>query len=715
MKALSTILLTLLALGGCVSLEQVVNEELRVGMTKEQFCEKTRTVAMTTEPCYSHINNFFNLPYSYYSYLYINKTEILGANGTYFVFKNVRYKVIYPEYPPKNGGSLILITRDIERAREAARVESNNNVSNTKSGGLPNCKYPANSNTWHNCYGEMVFDNGKFSGNWKNNNYSKGTYTWHDGRKYVGEFKERKLHGLGTHTWPSGDKYVGEHEDNKVHGQGTYTWHDGRKYVGEFKERKLHGLGTHTWPNGDKYVGEYEDDERQGQGTYTWANGDKYLGEFKESKLHGLGTYTPTNGDKYVGEYEDDEKQGQGTYTWANGDKYVGEYEDNEEHGQGTQTWASGEKYVGEYKEGLADGSGIFTSSEGETYSGNWVKGKRTGETQREKEDRLEREKQELNRIELEKQKEIELEKENKEAKERRDRIDSLYQRDKPSRELTLAVQELLIQIGYSVKADGKTGINTKTAIKAFQEDAKINPINGNVSESLLVQLQRFVSKKSAVPQINLSLYEAVTSGSGLLVNKEGYVVTNEHVISECSLLTTGKDKPAILVKADSSNDIAIIKTSDTEKYIPLSFSNTDPELGEKIFVAGYPLNRILENLNFTSGSVSAEAGFLQNINEFQFTAPIQPGNSGGPILNEYGGVVGIAVSTLATKKFEDFTESLVQNINYGIKKSSIEGLMKLAEVEYEDSNPYYFRPSNTEVAQLAKTGAILIKCWKKK
>ena len=694
MKRALTISVLLLFLGGCASLEQVVNEEFRVGMTKEQFCSKTvNKVFMTSEPCYSHINNLYNLPNSYYSYSAINRTEILGANDTYFVFKNVRYKVIYPEYPPKNGGSLILITRDIERAREAARVGSNNNVSNTKSGGLPNCKYPASSNFWLNCYGEIVFDNGsKFSGNWKSNKISKGTYTWANGDKYVGEFKKDKRHGQGTNTWHSGNKYVGEWEDNNRHGKGTNTWADG-----------------------DKYVGEWEVDKKHGQGTYTWASGDKYVGEFKERKFHGLGTYTWASGNKYVGEYKDDEKHGQGTYTSTNGYKYVGEFKEDKKHGQGTQTWASGEKYVGEYKEGLADGFGIFTSSEGETYSGNWVKGKRTGETQREKEDRLEREKQELDRIELEKQKEIESERENKEAKERRDRIDSLYQRDKPSRELTLAVQELLIQIGYSVKADGKAGINTKTAIKAFQEDAKINPINGNISESLLIQLQRFVSNKSAVPQINLSLYEAVSSGSGLLVNKEGYVVTNEHVISECSLLTTGKDKPAILVKADSSNDIAIIKTSDTEKYIPLSFSNTDPELGEKIFVAGYPLNRILENLNFTSGSVSAEAGFLQNINEFQFTAPIQPGNSGGPILNEYGGVVGIAASTLGTEKFEDYTNSLVQNLNYGIKKSSIESLMKLSDVEYEDSNPYYFRPSNTEVAQLAKTGAILIKCWKKK
>ncbi len=648
---------------------------------------------MTSEPCYSHINNLYNIPNSYYSYSAINRTEILGANDTYFVFKNVRYKVIYPEYPPKNGGSLILITRDIERAREAARVGSNNNVSNTKSGGLPNCKYPA-SNIWHNCYGEMVFDNGD---------------------KYVGEWEDNKKHGQGTYILVSGEKYVGEWKDNNRHGQGTNTWASGNKYVGEWEDNKKHGQGTNTWVGGEKYVGEYKEDNPHGQGTFTFANGDKYVGRFKEDKKHGQGTYTWANGDKYVGGFKEDNPHGQGAKTDVGGDKYVGQIKENKKHGQGTYTWANGDKYVGEYKEDLFDGFGIFTSSEGENYSGNWVKGKRTGETQREKEDRLEREKQELDRRELKKQKEIESEKEYKEAKERRDRIDSLYQRDKPSRELTLAVQKLLIQIGYSVKADGKTGINTKTAIKAFQEDAKINPINGNISESLLIQLQRFVSNKSAVPQINLSLYEAVSSGSGLLVNKEGYVVTNEHVISECSILTTGKDKPAILVKADSKNDIAIIKTSDTEKYIPLSFSNTDPELGEKIFVAGYPLNWVLENLNFTSGSVSAEAGFLQNINEFQFTAPIQPGNSGGPILNEYGGVVGIASSTLVNEKFEDFTKSLVQNINYGIKKSSVESLMKLSDVEYEDSNPYYFRRSNTEVAQLAKTGAILIKCWKKK
>ena len=83
-----------------------------------------------------------------------------------------------------------------------------------------------------------------------------------------------------TSTFGNGKCVEGDCEN----GKGTMTWTDGDKYVGEYKDGKTHGQGTYTWANGNKYVGEFKDDKRLGQGTYTWANGDKYVGEFKDNR-----------------------------------------------------------------------------------------------------------------------------------------------------------------------------------------------------------------------------------------------------------------------------------------------------------------------------------------------------------------------------------------------------------------------------------------------
>ena len=68
--------------------------------------------------------------------------------------------------------------------------------------------------------------------------------------------------GQGTYTWPDGSKYVGSWKNEKEHGEGTFTWSDGRKYVGSWKDGKLHGEGTYTWPDGGKYVGMFKDGKR---------------------------------------------------------------------------------------------------------------------------------------------------------------------------------------------------------------------------------------------------------------------------------------------------------------------------------------------------------------------------------------------------------------------------------------------------------------------
>ena len=264
---------------------------------------------------------------------------------------------------------------------------------------------PCEGNVWNNCY---------------------GTWTYDDGQKYVGDWKDDKRHGQGTYTYVDGAKYVGEHKDDKFHGQGTYTWADGTKYVGEYKDSEFHGQGTYTFPNGDEYVGEYKDGKRNGQGTDTWADGE-YVGDWKDDKKHGQGTYTFADGkvwegqwsnDEWVsgkeyaaGEYnsssqvsslppcEGEERSCEGSLTSPYGTiytgvfkdgifegksekdiKYVGEYKDGKMHGQGTQSWADGAKYVGEYKDGKVHGQGTITWVDGGNYVGEWKDDNRHGQ-----------------------------------------------------------------------------------------------------------------------------------------------------------------------------------------------------------------------------------------------------------------------------------------------------------------------------------------------
>ncbi len=111
----------------------------------------------------------------------------------------------------------------------------------------------------------------------------------------------------GTYTWPNGEKYVGEFRDEKRIGQGMYTWPSGTKYVGEFKDNNFNGRGTKIWADGENYDGEFKDDKFNGQGTYTWSNGDKYVGEFKDYKFNGHGINYAANGSvKTSGIYRND-------------------------------------------------------------------------------------------------------------------------------------------------------------------------------------------------------------------------------------------------------------------------------------------------------------------------------------------------------------------------------------------------------------------------
>jgi len=145
------------------------------------------------------------------------------------------------------------------------------------------------------------------------------------------EDQNKRFHNcFGTYTFADGDKYVGEFRDNKQHGQGTYTYANGGKYVGEWRDAKRHGHGTAIYADGNKYVGEWRDDKRHGHGTAIYADGGKYIGEFKDNKLHGHGTRTDADGGKYIGEFKDNKLHGHGTIIFTDGQVLEGLWENDE-------------------------------------------------------------------------------------------------------------------------------------------------------------------------------------------------------------------------------------------------------------------------------------------------------------------------------------------------------------------------------------------------
>ncbi len=165
----------------------------------------------------------------------------------------------------------------------------------------------------------------------------------------------------------------------------------------------------------------------------------------------------------------------------------------------------------------------------------------------------------------------------------------------------------------------------------------------------------------------------SAVAGSCFFVSSSGRVVTSHHVISGKSQLTVidnnGFEFNAVVDKSDPSNDLVVLKVNtQNHKYLNIApFSSL--KTGQGIFSVGYPVSAFLgTEVKFTDGVVSSTTGPQNMANMFQMTVPIQPGNSGSPVLNNKGQVVGIATSSAAIGPFLEQTGTLPQNVNWAIK-----------------------------------------------
>lgn len=176
------------------------------------------------------------------------------------------------------------------------------------------------------------------------------------------------------------------------------------------------------------------------------------------------------------------------------------------------------------------------------------------------------------------------------------------------------------------------------------------------------------------------AMAQEATTGSGFFVNRQGWLVTNAHVVRDCAEVQVN-GVVAVSVVVDDAADLAAVHAPQPGEIARLTFRRNGPELAEPLALVGFPLPSLLsDGVKITLGEINALEGPRGDARYFQMSAPAQPGNSGGPILDENGLVLGVFAATLADAAFDN-----AQNLNFGLTGTEVFRFLDAVDVEYRD------------------------------
>ena len=220
------------------------------------------------------------------------------------------------------------------------------------------------------------------------------------------------------------------------------------------------------------------------------------------------------------------------------------------------------------------------------------------------------------------------------------------------------------------------------TADKSINSDAYIF-FDGNTLKTVVADEESGYLKMYPTGSGSISSGSQKSSGTGFAISSNGYIVTNYHVIENAkSIEVKGingnftRKLSAKVVVSDERNDLAIIKIEDSRftslGTIPYTFRKGIADVGENVFVLGYPLTTTMgEEVKLTNGIISSKTGFKGDISLYQISAPVQPGNSGGPLFDKNGNLLGVI----------NAKHSYAENAGYAIKASYLLTLMDLLPI----------------------------------
>jgi S1-C subfamily serine protease len=243
-----------------------------------------------------------------------------------------------------------------------------------------------------------------------------------------------------------------------------------------------------------------------------------------------------------------------------------------------------------------------------------------------------------------------------------------------------------------TVKARGINGAGEFTAPKAAtaKTDAPSNPKSGKGGGS--------------------------QTGTGFVISATGHIITNHHVIDGCvgdikGNLTGEAASTLRIVNSDRANDLALLQGPATSFKAYAKIRDRAIHSGDSVVAIGFPYHGLLSSdFTVTTGIVSSLSGMLNDTRHLQISAAVQPGNSGGPLLDTSGEIVGMVAAKLDALRVARYTGTIPENINFAIKTGAIRDFLDNSVVPYETAAPGT-ELKTADIAADARAYTLLISC----
>ena len=276
------------------------------------------------------------------------------------------------------------------------------------------------------------------------------------------------------------------------------------------------------------------------------------------------------------------------------------------------------------------------------------------------------------------------------------------------------------------VKNTKTNNTNEKEIIAKYEIKSKQLEKEKRIEQSKRKELEKKLAALQSEKKKQIKKAKQNEIGSGFYVSKFRHIVTNQHVVNQCKKITVGDSMttqiPANLIASDRRNDLAILQTISVEsasaetksllqklsiEIMPLATGGLmrydDVVGGEEIFVAGFPLgNMVSDQMKLTDGIVSATKGLENDVNQFEISSVVRKGNSGGPIYDSKGNIVGVVV--------ERFNVNNLENVNFAIKGSAVKRFLSTHNVSTKWSNRQDDM-STKDIYKIASKQTVMVVC----